>query len=744
MERRTKAVKVDELRAEFERQLALHESAKTRTAARGVLGDRRMNKDVRRMIWLRVVESQRLTFSATMQLLTGKDKGEAEGLLLGPRRQQFPLSDLSDMLAKEHVPWKRWFFEDMPEVVRDIGYQVANDRWEVDLPEWISDKLGFVPAADEHATRAHFTDRLYSENGWRRFYVWTRALRRLCSKYICTLILAEARQSRQHVMDMLADADLMDLAGLRIDIRAANRIDLVSLSWAEKSNLPHPEQFADAYITYVYEGERDEEGENRESESIADTIWEGIALVDVADPESTRFRRDRLTTSPPFLLWLYLRRMREYVVPNPLLTLHDFGIGTSVLNFDRSRTTLCFMLWYLSMMVERGRIPPHYSSVLETSYGGDNAMTVNVLADLHDGHKVVFYVNDRGQDVWPLLSSLPLAPRRLTETPDRIPQYWESTLFLGEKLSHAESEDQEAHEQCLMCQSFDTSVRERRNHAMVFCGNECHVKFRSFFPIGGQDDADLPGLFDVLYPILMRLDPGALVAVSHASPVARRIYVDERFRREYVKAHADAMWNLMGGSGEYMRDWLNVVMDDESTLSIHLTAWARLAILATVDNQEQGAQRLVQILAHPKFNAEHQFDRMLDMAIEAHNAPAVAVLVASSHRTRGLSYKGFIGVQWLWIAISSAKNGTGVLAELLKSPDPNIVSRDHVLNALNLMLERHRKELELDRVRGEMFNMLLLHPTVPTEDAYHYLSRRYPKMTIPEMDAYIAAARKRR
>jgi hypothetical protein len=478
MERPSKAMRESHVLAEYNRQLALREAGGKRQASRGALGG--VDRDIRREIWLLVVESQKLSFTDTMQLLTGKDKGEESGSMLGPRREQFPLTDLSDMLSIKPGPWKRWFFTDMPEMVRDIGREVEPNRWEVDLPSWIEATASTAAAEEAHgpmALRAHATDRLYSKNPWRRFYVWARFFRRTCTKYICELMLQNARHSAQLIADLLDNADLLNVPAILIESRVAMRIDVMSLSEARNAIPPlveAPELYADAYISYVYPDYVAESGEVlTDMESLADTVWDRVALVDVADANGARFKRKRLPSSPPLLLWLYLRCIEAYVVGNPLLTLDDYEVSPTAVNFNRSHATLSFMLWYLSMLVERGRIPAHYrNALLETKYGGPNAQTVNVIDDLSNGHILIRRRDANEMDVWPILARLPFAPRRLTEDPTTEPQFWESVLFLGEPVVSTGP-------RCLTCQSEDVQIREKNNHNMVFCSAECHTKYHS-------------------------------------------------------------------------------------------------------------------------------------------------------------------------------------------------------------------------------------------------------------------------
>jgi hypothetical protein len=635
-----------------------------------------------------------------MQLLTGKEKGKDDGLLLGPRRHTFPLVELSGMLARQQLPWKRWFHKDFPEMIRDVGGEVS-------VPFWIMQQektLEGAPEADERSVRRHYTDENYVLVPWRRFYVWARCLRRMCSKYIGQFILQDAMAANERAIEALRAAGLANVPGIQVfEPAIAQHVNVLSLAEAESvMEMEHPGEFADKYISYEW----DEESES-DFYKLADHVWPHIAFKEAGAKTGARFKIERLPTSPPFLLWMYLRHVQEYAVGNPLLSLDGFQISQRRFNFVESHAVISYMLWYLSQL----KIPAHYASILETSFGGANAQMVNVLDDLHNGHKMIFYVDENGRDRWPVLERLPLAPRRLALDEDTEPQYWSSTLFLG-----AEAKDDDM---CIMCQANVATTQEKNNPALGFCGKDCHRKFRSFFPIGGNEDDDLPHLFDVLYPILLKLEPAALLAVSQASPVARRLYNDERFRQEYFKAHAPQMRETRGAVSVMptvmVLDWFDLIAGDAETKSIHLTAWARRLIeVHDAPLRERNAPLLARIVAHPKFNASGQFDRLLSLAIGMYNAPAVRVLVASGFRVASAGNPGRNNSPWLRCAIFVGMPGLDVLVELLKSNDPNIVSEgllDVAVTQLAARVERHN----VDPLSRGAFELLVNHPILTAE-----------------------------
>jgi hypothetical protein len=490
-------MKVSEVLSEFNRQMALQQSAATRGAAAGALPF--LVKDVRQKVWLTVVEGQRLSFSDTMQLLTGKEMGESSGLAMGPRRHAFPLVDLSEMLVKNVTPWRRWVHEDFPEMVRDIGKFVRVDEngapvHELELPSWIVHQQKDPEPerkADENSTRAHYTDKLYqgAAGGWRRFYVWARALRRSCAKFTALLVIREAETAALSVQQAMRDAGIWGLPALSAP-RTVRGIYIVSLAQAEKGiyvGAP-PQRYADSLMTYVWEDDT-EPTDPRDTVDIANETWHRVARLDVNDPGSHLYKPERLSQAPPFLTWLHLRHQKEYVVGNPFLTFNEYIPDDGQYNFHREHATVCYMLWYLFMMVDRGRIPAHYMSVLETSYGGDNAVTVNVLNDLHTDHRLVFYLDGNKVDRWSVLERLPLAPRQLAPHDDdddgdaegRPIQYWTSTLFLGGE--HPPVAVHHPIDACIVCQSDSVTVRERRNPEMVFCGKKCQEEFRAQNPV---------------------------------------------------------------------------------------------------------------------------------------------------------------------------------------------------------------------------------------------------------------------
>lgn len=406
----------DELIDVFNHQFALHFSLSQKEATGGPLSTRVPN-NVKDMIWLKVVRETGMRFEDAMQMLAGKENGQSDGLFVGSRSRWAPLVDFSDMLARQPEPWKRWFHEDFPLVVKDIGRVVGGGNGEltVEIPGWIetlNDGGGGDPTFN--TTRQHSTDRLFAYNSWRRFYVWTRALQRLSSKFIGQIFLEHARENAASPGVIVRHEEVA--TGLAILTRTELRNSNLTVRENEKLTAKDVGVLADSCVVVQWSA-----GQSAPM-MLNSFLWTRIAFVSPEDPRQKTgalFRKERLSIAPVFLLWIYLRSRYLYTPDYPLRSLDRYSVTDSPLNFELRHAVIAFMLWYLGRMHETGKIPVHYTNVLDISGGGGGG---NILQEAHMRHSR-------------LLSGLPMTPRLLQVPVNQTVPFWESTLFLGDGLS---------------------------------------------------------------------------------------------------------------------------------------------------------------------------------------------------------------------------------------------------------------------------------------------------------------------
>lgn len=425
---------------EYEKQKTLWESAQNKTAAAGMLRPS-LSLDISDKIWINILETENLTFAETMEILTTglKTVGMRDDLKQGlePKdKTTFPLRDLSEMLGRRGEPWKKWFTVDCRDVYDDVGDEI---------PDWIMQQplQDRTLKPDEFTRGAHFTDRLFIDNPWRRYYVWTRALRRTCSKTLGMYLTDDAYQSKDQISTVLE--------GIRPKWGVL-KLEPVMLT-KFKINGKH-----DEYIEAVFD-KKEVKPPIFKQQLLWMVVWPDIGWL---DPWKKTGKLKLLNVSPssPFLLWLYIRANDGFDHIYPEVTFAEYifdevGFDFPVVNFDYKIIVLSYMLWYLEAMVKKNTLSGKYLDLLKLTENGESIL--DSVKSTPNNRRIISQTGS-----WLALDRLPLAPRRLKfdeRTKEEMTPYWHSTLFLGDE---ALENDNDVIQRCSRCKTQTYNSREEQ------------------------------------------------------------------------------------------------------------------------------------------------------------------------------------------------------------------------------------------------------------------------------------------
>jgi len=153
-------------------------------------------------IWLEMLEEADWGFMDVMRFVAFHKYSILDYSSTHP---QIVVVHLSLLLSTENMLWKRWFFKDFPDFVRDLKLDF-DDRHQIPYP-WMKDSF-------EHAhANPHPDDYLFRDVPWRSYYMWTYFFRRQCAKGVIAHIAYT--NLREGILDETwRDDDLLENADI--------------------------------------------------------------------------------------------------------------------------------------------------------------------------------------------------------------------------------------------------------------------------------------------------------------------------------------------------------------------------------------------------------------------------------------------------------------------------------------------------------------------------------------------------
>ncbi len=630
----------------------------------GTVAGRVFVKDLRLRIWRDIILEEAWTAEYAQRVAAGIDEAGAEDAQ--------GVAEVAELLATDNLLWQRWWNHDFANFRLDIGPS---------LPPWVMELSRQDNSPDDERLQ-----KVYGNVPWRRYYAWCQYFQRRCAKLI--LKLADRRAARfvenfvlppdvpvgvlvyepAEAVEWALHPDEPDMALYRFDDEAASRVRFTGFNDTMVTN-ENGEVFREMSLSEIaFDKQPSDQFEERKGSPILAWILlnREVGFGSLGDPEAI----EGLLAD---LLPIRLGEMRE---PVPSARRRARYVHNYTFNFDAlqaAKFVTAFMMWYELEFSERVN-----EDLIEEPTDREG---VPYMMDRPSGlglARQIGYVNNA--DKWTVFAELPLAPTR------------DGVRFIGSDAPSSIDEEEHVHSLvdsvapgCLLCCSIGQSMmRERAFPDLVFCSKECHREFRTAFPVKMKDtlvsgtvngdgeeearDARFFEQMDTLYPILLRLRPASLVAVSQASELAGQLFVDPRFRVAYVRARYADMRVLVQArvlTPGIMEDWFTLVLDHEATGTDTIGMMAQMAApLCGRDNI------LRAIVSHPKFAAISgtYIDGLYWLAISACGAN-VRVLVESGYRVK---VKPGPRIQSI-LRQAATLDKPDVVEELLKSNDPGIV-----------------------------------------------------------------------
>ena len=607
------------------------------------------------------------------------------------------VQEVAELLEQDNLLWERWWNADFALFRDDIG---------ADLPSWI---LVQPPPSGDGGGGVNL-ERVYGQVPWRRYYAWCQYFQRRCAKII--LRLADERAT-----NYVANFEVPD--GVPVGVRYIAPEE--PIEWTID-----PENPDVASVSYERTEREDPNGHVFSLTEIALDMptfpvqhgsplmaWlfldreHGIGVIDLPEVSDVIKEFNQLELTYTTGQQHASRRKRKTVA-------YEF-------NFDAesSDALASFMMWYehrfSQKLAAEGLGEPADADGMRYLEGRADGLTIARALKLEDGF-----------GHWPVLDTLPLIPTR------------NGIRFIGqEEQEEEEEEPSAAPAKCVLCDAVKPSqmMRERLYPDLIFCGHECHTAFRDHFPllpIGVNNDGEetIFDLWDTLGPIMLRLPPKALLALSKTNSLARQAFVDPRFRREYVNARFDDMWQVVLDrcyTDGIMEDWTSSVLDDKRVTPDMVYGLARLA--------ERGSM-FRRIVSHAKF-AEIDDPRVADMlywlAITNIRTGVLRVL-ARMPQLRIRTQPG-LGIRPL-LAVAAQLDNVEMIGILLNSTDPYMISA-YTLVLAAYEIARDEARASMPRAR-QIMELLMSHPRFPEDRKDALRSLYYGRL--PKPKAHSSAA----